>query len=350
MWIKLFHVHGISRSVHPFAVDKLRHGHDRSPVCTIMSLSPRSPCFCVSAWMPVEQPCHGHQPSMSLPSIGLCVFQELFIIADLFAVGSSVPSSLPICLPALPHTTLHSQPRHWGTDPSWDRNGQKLCFPSCQACKAPVTRGCAGQMGFPFGCKGELSLKSTDLLWGILWRVLAPTPAANSKASTLSRLFSLVTRTIWADGFEGIKKTCLAAVWPFLSLCHALYNNSSFYDQLPLSQCLNLCRYQQIFHFTSSGTAAASKATEAFYTFPDINLRTPPETAHVYLRECCIPLPAPCPIAHSTDPTGSSDTDQTQQAVGQKQHQFVVSFASVHSFPFHSSLIQARNWDFRSLC
>lgn len=67
----------------------------------------------VSALMPVKQPCHEHQPFVSLPTIRLCVYQELFIIADLFIVGSSVPSSLPICLPDLPHTTLHGQPRHW---------------------------------------------------------------------------------------------------------------------------------------------------------------------------------------------------------------------------------------------
>lgn len=193
----------------------------------------------VSALMPVKQPCHEHQPFVSLPTIRLCVYQELFIIADLFIVGSSVPSSLPICLPNLLHTTLHGEPRlstangseeliHHETDMA-----KNLCFLSLQACKASVTRGCAGQMGFSFGCKGELSIKSRDFLWGIPCRALAPTPAANSTASTLSRLSHLVIRTIWAAGFEGIKTTCLATIWPFLSLCHALYNNSSFHYQLP---------------------------------------------------------------------------------------------------------------------
>lgn len=79
-----------------------------------------------------------------------------------------------------------------------------------------------------------------------------------------------------------------------------------------LSQGLNLPGYQQTSHFPSTGTAAASKATEAFYTHPDINLWTPPESTCVYLKGCCIPLPAPIPLlaAHPV-PTWSSHTRHT---------------------------------------
>lgn len=66
------------------------------------------------------------------------------------------------------------------------------------------------------------------------------------------------------------------------------------------------CRYQQIFHFTSTGTAAASKAAEAFYTFPDINLWTPPATASVYF--CRMLHPTACSPSYCPQ---SSDTDQT---------------------------------------
>lgn len=194
MWIKLFYVHVISRSVHPFAVGKMRQ-------------SPRSPCFGVSALIPVKQPCYEHL--CYLPVIPLCVFQELFITLGLFTVGSSVPSISPFasqpCTTSFSTASSEHSERQWGADPSRHWHGQKLCFPSSQACKESVTRGCAGQMGFPFGCKGELSSKA-DLLWGIPWRVLAPTPAASSKVSTLTWLFCLVICTIWATGFEGIKK------------------------------------------------------------------------------------------------------------------------------------------------
>lgn len=69
--------------------------------------------------------------------------------------------SVAVCLPALPCTAppstvspdaKHSE-WHQETDPSQDRHGEKLCFLSCQACKTSVTRGCAGQMGFPFFLK-----------------------------------------------------------------------------------------------------------------------------------------------------------------------------------------------------
>ena len=95
---------------------------------------------------------------------------------------------------------------HQGTDPSQDRHGEKLCFLSCQACKTSVTRGCAGQMGFPFGSKGEIPFQSGDLLRGIPCRVLAINPAANSMAAPHSLLFPLVICTIWVAGFEGIKQ------------------------------------------------------------------------------------------------------------------------------------------------
>lgn len=122
--------------------------------------------------------------------------------------------SVAVRLPALPWTAppsmvspdaKHSE-WHQGTDPSQDGHGEKLCFLSCQACKTSVTRGCAGQMGFPFGWKGEISIQSGDLLGGIPCRVLATNPAANSMAAACSLLFPLAIHTIWVAGFEGIKE------------------------------------------------------------------------------------------------------------------------------------------------
>lgn len=69
-----------------------------------------------------------------------------------------------------------------------------------------VTRSCAGQMGFPFSLKGEISVQSGDLLQGIPRRRLATNPAANGTAAARSLLFPLVIHAIWVAGFEGIKK------------------------------------------------------------------------------------------------------------------------------------------------
>lgn len=120
--------------------------------------------------------------------------------------------SLTIHLPALPCTTLHREPRRRAqqmASGNWSitrQTQEKLCFFSCQASKTSVARGCAGQMGFPFGSKGEITVQSGDFLQGIPCRELATNPAANGTAAARSLLFPLVIHTIWVAGFEGIKK------------------------------------------------------------------------------------------------------------------------------------------------
>lgn len=197
MWMKLFYVHVISiqRSVHPFAVDKMRHGQDS------LYHDGTVPILLVS----VKQPCHEHQPFMILPAIWLCVFQELFIIAGPFTVGSSAPSSLPICLPALSHNTFHSQPRHWAqwrAVRNWSitrQTRQKLFFLNCQAHKKSQETVLA-KWAFPLAVKVSfLSKEETfcEVFPEGCW--LQPQlQTAKYLLPTLSQLFHLIVCTIWA--------------------------------------------------------------------------------------------------------------------------------------------------------
>lgn len=89
---------------------------------------------------------------------------------------ASQPCPTPLST-ASPDTELSEG--QWGTDPSRDRHNKNCTFSTARHAKSHK-RLCWPNGHSLWLCKGELSVKSRDLLWGIPWRVLAPTPAANS--------------------------------------------------------------------------------------------------------------------------------------------------------------------------
>lgn len=129
-----------------------------------------------------------------------------------FTFGGSVSqgSRCPPPMPAWHHPPQPAQTRSTadGTGELIQRTadtGEELCFLSCQACKASVARGCAGQTAFAFGLKGELLIQSRDLRQSIP-TAPATNPAANGTAAAHCLLLPLAVLTIWAPGLERTKE------------------------------------------------------------------------------------------------------------------------------------------------